>query len=1295
VEELRQTPGKRPRPWRRRIGYALLVLLGLVVIFHRPILFRIGRHYLDHYAALGNLKVDCALEGSIFTSLAVRSLHVTPTGPTVVESIDVDYIRVEYSLWDWIWRGPTELLKNVEVKNSRVVLDPEKASIKPKVPRPDERLKLFPIFPDSLRISDANVLVRSTSEKPDFVLEHFDLELNPQHPGVLRASALQLTGADAWRNISAKTSYTNKNLVLSGIVLDEGNQIRLLAFDASHISARRLELVVDASLAGGTVAGSLGLAETVESIDMKLRMVAENVSLGTLRGYIGKPPEFLGGDAKRLFVECKGTLDAPQTWVGNVQAEIAGLRQDNLYFDQVLLAATARDGVATIESGKAINGPNKIGFKGTAQLPAHIRDFGRADASFELTGSLPDLQSLTANFSEPASGAVTVTGTATIKEATLGADLAFSGGPITYGTGSAALVSGTVKATKRMPPADTRKVYYADLQARIHAELSDVRSGENIFDSATADIVCDGPNVRIERFAAVRKENIFTATGTYLLPENLAELRNQPATITLSLGAIELGDYWPQGSPNRITGPLQFSGEVNITNGRANGQLSVYGSELKYRNLTVPEVSAQTVIADNVVYLNDFTAKLNERDFVGGHGVFSLDKPNRYQGQLTANVADLARFKPLLEAFGNHNQIGGSLVVDWQGSGEVVEFKNSGTLKLKLEKGRYANLQALQANIDADYSPEGLDVPTIFLGSDKMDFQAILTAKGETLEISKIQIDQGQAKYAAGYVSLPFVWKNIGGDRPLFPSEGKVVATIQSENLDLKKLFQDIGAPPLVTGLINVKLDAQGTLADVTGRLDVQMRELHSAEYPKLEPATFDLTAVLQNNHLAFSGRLQQTKIQPVLITANVPFDASKILAEKKFDEETPLNGKVQLPRSSVNFLRQFVPGVTQLDGDIAVDVNVNGTIAKPVLTGAGDITINMARFTNPSLPAVSGFHSRMTFEGDVLRFERFNGDLAGGPFSVAGQVTFPKLTEPNLDFQLKAQSVLVARNDSLTARADADIKVIGPLKAATVTGNVALTNSSLLKNIDLLPIGLPGRPAPQPPSDRPDFSVPQPPIRDWKFDLVVKTKDPFMIRGNLANGGAVVDLHVTGTGLHPLLQGNVRLQNVEATLPFSRLEIASGLLYFDPSDSFNPKIDLQGTSLIRDYTVHVYVYGTSLAPEALFTSEPPLPQEEIISLLATGTTRQELVGNNNVLAGRAAMLLVQQLYRKVFKKGEATKSNSVFDRLQVDVGNVDPRTGQQTATARLKLNEQFVLIGDLEVGGDFRGMVKYLIRFK
>ncbi|PYJ76077.1 MAG: hypothetical protein DME69_13715, partial [Verrucomicrobia bacterium] len=311
------------------------------------------------------------------------------------------------------------------------------------------------------------------------------------------------------------------------------------------------------------------------------------------------------------------------------------------------------------------------------------------------------------------------------------------------------------------------------------------------------------------------------------------------------------------------------------------------------------------------------------------------------------------------------------------------------------------------------------------------------------------------------------------------------------------------------------------------------------------------------------------------------------------------------------------------------------------------------------------------------------------------GGARFPKLTQPTLDLQLKADSALIARNDTLTARANADIKVTGPFASANVTGDIAITNSHFLKNIDLIPIGLPGRPAPEPPSAQPEFSFPEPPLRDWKFDVAIRTKDPVVIRGNLATGGATGDLKLTGTGLHPELQGTVRLENVEATLPFSRLQVSNGLLYFDPSDSMNPRIDLQGTSVIRDYTVRVYVYGTVREPQAIFTSEPPLAQEEIISLIATGATREELSGNSNVLAGRAAMLLVQQLYRKIFKKGEPAQSNTVFNRLDVDVGAVDPRTGQQEVSARFKINDHFVIVGDIGVGGDYRGIVKYLIRFR
>ncbi|MBX6326262.1 MAG: translocation/assembly module TamB domain-containing protein, partial [Chthoniobacterales bacterium] len=490
------------------------------------------------------------------------------------------------------------------------------------------------------------------------------------------------------------------------------------------------------------------------------------------------------------------------------------------------------------------------------------------------------------------------------------------------------------------------------------------------------------------------------------------------------------------------------------------------------------------------------------------------------------------------------------------------------------------------------------------------------------------------------------------------------------------------------------KLEADGTINRLQARLEAQARNVRNEQWPKMEPATFQLSAQVADNRLSAWGKLQQARIQPMELNASMPFDLPQMIRAGALPLETPITASARLPRSSVNFVRQFVPALQQLDGDLALDVNVGGTISRPLMSGTGEMTVNTARFTNATLPALTNFRAQVSFARDALTLDRFGGELAGGPFRMTGRIAFPKLTEPTLDLQFKAESVLLARNDTLTARADADLKITGPLATATATGDVALTNSHILKNIDLIPIGLPGRPAPQPPSARPEFSIDTPPFRDWQFQIAIKTKDPVLIRGNLATGQAVGNLTLRGTGLQPALQGVVQMRNLEATLPFSRLNVSRCLLTFDPGDPLNPQIDLEGQSVIRDYTVRVYVYGRVRSPQAIFTSEPPLAQEEIISLIATGATRRELSGTN-VLAGRAASLLVQQLYRKIFKQGEPAQGNTFFDRLDLDVGTIDPRTGQQQVTATYRINDQLVLTGDVGIRGDFRGRLKYLIRFR
>ena len=169
-------------------------------------------------------------------------------------------------------------------------------------------------------------------------------------------------------------------------------------------------------------------------------------------------------------------------------------------------------------------------------------------------------------------------------------------------------------------------------------------------------------------------------------------------------------------------------------------------------------LSAQSSIANNVIHLNECSATLNNTDYVNATGTFNLQPPQHYNGKASASVLNLAVLEPLLRAFGNQSQLAGSFKLDWEGSGQgvtasqpsgevdgcqaVAPWKNTGNLKLVLEKARYGNLQGLQANIDASYSPDGLDVPIIFFATTNMDFNAIARTKGDTLEIDKIQLNQ-------------------------------------------------------------------------------------------------------------------------------------------------------------------------------------------------------------------------------------------------------------------------------------------------------------------------------------------------------------------------------------------------------------------------------------------------------------------------------------------------------------------------------------------------------------------------
>ena len=135
VAEDRQAKAQTRRTWRRA-AMALTVCVALFAIFHRPILLAIGRQIALRYAARENLKANFRLEGNLFTNLTVRNLHAFPTGPSGIESIDIDRLYLDYSLLGLARHGLSHFLDNVEARSARIVLNPAKAPLRVRPPKP-------------------------------------------------------------------------------------------------------------------------------------------------------------------------------------------------------------------------------------------------------------------------------------------------------------------------------------------------------------------------------------------------------------------------------------------------------------------------------------------------------------------------------------------------------------------------------------------------------------------------------------------------------------------------------------------------------------------------------------------------------------------------------------------------------------------------------------------------------------------------------------------------------------------------------------------------------------------------------------------------------------------------------------------------------------------------------------------------------------------------------------------------------------------------------------------------------
>jgi hypothetical protein len=229
-----------------------------------------------------------------------------------------------------------------------------------------------------------------------------------------------------------------------------------------------------------------------------------------------------------------------------------------------------------------------------------------------------------------------------------------------------------------------------------------------------------------------------------------------------------------------------------------------------------------------------------------------------------------------------------------------------------------------------------------------------------------------------------------------------------------------------------------------------------------------------------------------------------------------------------------------------------------------------------------------------------------------------------------------------------------------------------------------------------PKIAIDTPPFKDWKFNIAIRTDNPFLVQSNLARGRVSVNLQAGGTGSAPTVTGAVRIDRLVANLPFSKMEIDGGTINFvQGANILDPSLSIVGRSTVSDYDVRARIFGNVSNPTVLLDSSPPLSQGDILVLLATGSPTSTFAQDPSLLAGRATFIVLQQIYKKFFPStNRAEESKEPFiDRFSVNVTPGD-RAGEQNIVSTFKLTNNWQIIGDFGTTS-YQGRLKYLIRFR
>jgi autotransporter translocation and assembly factor TamB len=503
-------------------------------------------------------------------------------------------------------------------------------------------------------------------------------------------------------------------------------------------------------------------------------------------------------------------------------------------------------------------------------------------------------------------------------------------------------------------------------------------------------------------------------------------------------------------------------------------------------------------------------------------------------------------------------------------------------------------------------------------------------------------------------------------------------ATIETTltGADLTPLFAALLNNPNVhvTGRAAGTIRASGSLMNDEGAFTTDAIE-GRAEFTELTVQVEDVPLAAENP-LVVTFKPNEVTFERTRFTGpgtNITFGGTAALGPGGHESLT-INGDLNMRVLSSAQRNLFLSGIAR------VAVSVGGNFEQPQVTGTASVAnASLAVLLSDERLTATEINGMVRFNTNQANIESLTGRLGGGRFSVSGGALLSGFVPKQFRFVARGENVTMPATAFVTmpvflgdlpTTADADLEIGGRfddvLKVA-VKGTVKVRRTEITQDIDLADLIDRRNEAPIT-SGAGGSGLAVPAVT---LDLTIQGQDALIVRNNLADMVGSLNLRVQGPIDAPVSSGRISATRGTVAFRNDRYDIQRAIIDLPPRAAAPPVINLQAQSDIRGYRVTVTMSGPlSGGLTTTATSDPPLPQADVIALITTGNLSGGPEGTSTLAQtglGTATSLLTDTLINAPVQK--ATDKLFGLNRFEFDPV-IAGRAGQ-SPTARLTVGRQ------------------------